>query len=158
MALNMAILNQKLVSGFTQFNSSEFNAAKHIKDCIQGFIQSCQDPAGGTFSAMPKINTIETKLANIFSKKGPLGQAIGAEVAQEIDGVFLTLKTSNQIAIVTNPASLMTDCRKLFGDRPASGASFGRGLAKAIVDYTSQITITAMIPGSPPVRVTGPPA
>ena len=30
--------------------------------------------------------------------------------------------------------------------------------AKAIVDYTSQITITAMIPGSPPVTVTGPPA
>ena len=54
----MAILNQKLVSGFTQFNSSEFNAAKHIKDGIQGFIQSCQDPAGGTFSAMPKINTL----------------------------------------------------------------------------------------------------
>ena len=51
----------------------------------------------------------------------------------------------------------MTDCRKLFGDRPASGASVGRGLAKAIVYYTSQITITAMIPGSPPGTVTGPP-
>jgi hypothetical protein len=159
MSLNIAGLKGKLNSGFQAKNNvTGIQAAKHIKEGIQQYISSCMDPAGGSFAAMPKINMLDIKIGKIFQKQGPLGSSIGAQVAKEIDQTFMTLKTQRQIAITTVPSILETECRRIFDKDPPMGMSFANALSDAINQYTASITITAVIPGSPPVTVTGPPS
>jgi hypothetical protein len=159
MALNISGLKRSLNSGYqSKHNVTGIQAAKHIKDGIQQYVSGCMDPAGGSFAAMPKINMLDLKIGKIFQKQGPMGSSIGANIAKEIDQTFMTLKTSRQISIVTVPSILESKCRLIFDKKPPMGMSFANALSNAINEYTASIKITAMIPGSPPVIVTGPPS
>jgi hypothetical protein len=157
MALNMIGLNSTLTKGFTQYNTTGLDAGKHIKDAIQKYISQCMNAAGGKFATMPKLNTLDLEIGKIFQKQSPSGSTVGEKVAEKIDQTFMTLMTTRQIAITTVPATLKMKCKMIFQKTPASGTSFAKDLTNAINEYASQITITAMIPGAPPVVVSGPP-
>jgi hypothetical protein len=160
MALGMTQLKTKLQSGFAKHNTTGLDAGKIIKEAVQKYISNAMDPAGGNFAGMPKLQTLDLELGRIFQKQSPIGALIGQKVAQKIDGAFMTLQCARQLSIVTTGGLpiFMTKVGKIFMKTPASGSDFGSDIADAINNYTTQIVITAMIPGSPPVVVTGPPA
>ena len=160
MPLGMPQIKAGLQSGFAKANTTGLDAGKIIKDGVQSYISNAMDPAGGNFAAMAKINTLDLEIGKIFQKQSPVGAMIGQKIAKKIDGAFMTLQCARQLSIVTTGGLpiFMTKMGKIFMKTPASGAQFGSDIADAINNYTTQIVITAMIPGSPPVVVTGPPA
>ena len=160
MPLGMPQIKAGLQSGFAKANTTGLDVGKIIKDGVEQYISNAMDPAGGNFAAMPKLQTLNLEIGKIMQKQSPIPALIGQKVAKKIDGAFMTLQCANQISIVTTAGlpMFLTKMGKIFSKLPASGAQFGSDIADAINNYTTQIVLTAMIPGSPPVVVTGPPA
>ena len=158
MSLNLSGMNNEFMNGFSKTNAVGIQAGTIIQNGIAQYTQSLMDPAGGNFTGMPGLSSLGPSLGEIFEKRLAAGSQIGQEVAKKIDECFLTLKTARYMAHVTILPGLLSDLMKIFSQYPAAGATFGKNLSTAINTYTLNIKITAIIPGSPPVVVTGPPA
>tara|TARA_B100000287_G_scaffold102441_1_gene94664 strand:- start:1058 stop:1534 length:477 start_codon:yes stop_codon:yes gene_type:complete len=158
MALNLPALKSTLMSGFGKYNPSGYEAARIITNGLRQYTNSLMDPAGGNFVSMSGLQTLTPQLANIFERRSPSGGIIGSNVARKINQCFMTLTTNRFISVVTVPAGLISDLRMIFQKYPPQGSVFGENLSQAINNYTINITITAIIPGSPPVVVSGPPS
>ena len=144
---------------FSSFNNSPNEAANHIANSFNIYIQGIMNVGNGSFAGMPGISTLRTQLTNTFARRQASKVAIANQVSQAFDNCLKTLNTVYQTKPVETLgfSGFKSQNINLFNSFQNSGTEFGQKLAQNIDQYVKSSMITGVIPGSPSIPFTGPP-
>ena len=129
-----------------------------ISKAYMNYISAGINAAGFPFSAMPGTPALGSALGDILDKESKSGALTAQNMAREFDSCLQTFMSVNQISIVTTSGlgPLISELVDLLGKANASATLFCQGLATAVNNHAMAATVTAFIPGAPPVTVVGP--
>ena len=144
---------------FSSFNNSPNEAANHIANSFNIYIQGIMNVGNGSFAGMPGISTLRTQLTNTFARRQASKVAIANQISQAFDNCLKTLNTVYQTKPVETLgfSGFKSQNINLFNSFQNSGTEFGQKLAQNIDQYVKSSMITGVIPGSPSIPFTGPP-
>ena len=129
-----------------------------ISKAYMYYISAGMNAAGFPFSAMPGVSGLGSALGDILDKESKSGALTAQKMAKEFDSCLATFMSVNQISIVTTAGlgGLISELMDLLGKANPSATAFCQGLATAVNNHAMSATVTAFIPGTPPVPFTGP--
>ena len=130
-----------------------------ISKAYFNYISAGMNAAGFPFSAMPGVSQLGSALGDILDKASKTHATTAQKMATEFDSCLATFMSVNQISIVTTAGlgPLISELIDLLGKtNQASASLFCQGLATAVNNHAMAATVTAFIPGAPPVTVVGP--
>ena len=139
-------------------NKSGKKVGIDISKAYMNYISAGMNAAGFPFSAMPGVSGLGSALGDILDKEEKSGALTAQNMAKEFDSCLATFMSVNQISIVTTAGlgPLISELSDLLGKANASASLFCQGLATAVNNHAMAATVTAFIPGAPPVTVVGP--
>ena len=113
---------------------------------------------GFPFSAMPGTSALGSALGDILDKESPSSALTSQKMAKEFDSCLQTFLSVNQTTIITTAGlgGLISELMDLLGKANPSATVFCQGLATAVNNHAMSATVTAIIPGAPPVPFMGP--
>ena len=161
MPLVSATFQAELVGIFEKGPSGNKSGKKVGIDISKAYMNYCStgmNMGGFPFSAMPGTSALGSALGDILDKESPSGALTAQKMAKEFDSCLATFMSVNQISIVTTAGlgPLISELSDLLGKANASASLFCQGLATAVNNHAMAATVTAFIPGTPPVTVVGP--
>ena len=130
-----------------------------ISKAYMNYISAGMNVGGFPFSAMPGTSALGSALGDILDKESPSGALTAQKMAKEFDSCLATFLSVNQTTIITTAGlgPLISELVDLLGKtNQASASLFCQGLATAVNNHAMAATVTAFIPGAPPVTVVGP--
>ena len=129
-----------------------------ISKAYFNYISAGMNAAGFPFSAMPGVSQLGSALGDILDKTSKTHATTAQKMATEFDSCLQTFMSVNQTTIVTTAGlgGLISELMDLLGKANASATVFCQGLATAVNNHAMSATVTAFIPGAPPVTVVGP--
>ena len=139
-------------------NKSGKKVGIDVSKAYMNYCSAGMNPAGFPFSAMPGTSALGSALGDILDKEEKSGALTAQNMAKEFDSCLATFMSVNQISIVTTAGlgPLISELADLLGKANASASLFCQGLATAVNNHAMAATVTAFIPGAPPVTVVGP--
>ena len=139
-------------------NKSGKKVGIDVSKAYMNYCSAGMNPAGFPFSAMPGTSVLGSALGDILDKEEKSGALTAQNMAKEFDSCLATFMSVNQISIVTTAGlgPLISELADLLGKENASATLFCQGLATAVNNHAMAATVTAFIPGAPPVTVVGP--
>ena len=161
MPLVSATFQSELVGIFDVGPDGNKSGKKVGIDVSKAYMNYCSagmNPAGFPFSAMPGTSALGSALGDILDKEEKSGALTAQNMAKEFDSCLATFMSVNQISIVTTAGlgGLISELMDLLGKANPSATVFCQGLATAVNNHAMSATVTAFIPGAPPVTVVGP--
>ena len=161
MPLVSATFQAELVGIFEVGPSGNKSGKKVGIDISKAYMNYCSvgmNPAGFPFSAMPGTSQLGSALGDILDKTSKTHATTAQKMATEFDSCLATFMSVNQISIVTTAGlgGLISELMDLLGKANPSATVFCQGLATAVNNHAMSATVTAFIPGAPPVTVVGP--
>ena len=129
-----------------------------ISKAYMNYISAGMNAGGFPFSAMPGVSGLGSALGDILDKTSKTHATTAQKMAQEFDSCLQTFMSVNQTTIVTTAGlgGLISELMDLLGKANPSATIFCQGLATAVNNHAMAATVTAFIPGAPPVTVVGP--
>ena len=82
MALVFSTLKNQLMVRFSSFNNSPNEAANHIANSFDLYIQGIMNMGNGSFAGMPGISGLRSELTNIFARRQSSKVAIANQISQ----------------------------------------------------------------------------
>ena len=140
-------------------NKSGKKVGIDVSKAYMNYCSAGMNAAGFPFSAMPGTSALGSALGDILDKEEKSGALTAQNMAKEFDSCLATFMSVNQISIVTTAGlgPLISELIDLLGKtNQASASLFCQGLATAVNNHAMAATVTAFIPGAPPVTVVGP--
>ena len=139
-------------------NKSGKKVGIDVSKAYMNYISAGMNAGGFPFSAMPGTSALGSALGDILDKESLSGALTAQKMAKEFDSCLQTFMSVNQTAIVTTAGlpGLISELADLLGKANASASLFCQGLATAVNNHAMAATVTAFIPGTPPVTVVGP--
>ena len=161
MPLVSATFQAELVGIFEVGPSGNKSGKKVGIDISKAYMNYCSagmNVGGFPFSAMPGTSQLGSALGDILDKTSKTHATTAQNMAREFDSCLATFMSVNQIAIVTTAGlpGLISELVDLLSKANASATLFCQGLATAVNNHAMAATVTAFIPGAPPVTVVGP--
>ena len=161
MPLVSATFQAELVGIFEVGPSGNPSGKKVGMDISKAYMNYCSagmNVGGFPFSAMPGTSALGSALGDILDKNEKSGALTAQNMAREFDSCLQTFMSVNQISIVTTAGlgGLISELMDLLGKANPSATVFCQGLATAVNNHAMSATVTAFIPGAPPVTVVGP--
>ena len=139
-------------------NKSGKKVGIDVSKAYMNYCSAGMNAAGFPFSAMPGTSALGSALGDILDAESKTHATTGQKMAKEFDSCLATFMSINQISIVTTAGlgPLISELSDLLGKANASASLFCQGLATAVNTHAMAATVTAFIPGAPPVTVVGP--
>ena len=139
-------------------NKSGKKVGIDISKAYMNYISAGINAGGFPFAAMPGTPALGSALGDILDKTSKTHATTAQNMAREFDSCLQTFMSVNQISIVTTAGlgGLISELMDLLGKANASATIFCQGLATAVNNHAMSATVTAFIPGAPPVTVVGP--
>ena len=139
-------------------NPSGKKVGMDISKAYMNYISAGMNAGGFPFSAMPGTSALGSALGDILEKESPSGAVTAQKMAKEFDSCLATFMSVNQTTIITTAGlgGLISELVDLLSKANASATLFCQGLATAVNNHAMAATVTAFIPGAPPVTVVGP--
>ena len=130
----------------------------NISKAYMNYISAGINAGGFPFSAMPGTPSLGNALGDILDKTSKTHATTAQKMATEFDSCLQTFMSVNQTTIVTTAGlgGLISELMDLLGKANPSATVFCQGLATAVNNHAMSATVTAFIPGTPPVTVVGP--
>ena len=129
-----------------------------ISKAYMNYISAGMNAGGFPFSAMPGVSGLGSALGDILDKESKSGALTAQKMAKEFDSCLATFMSVNQTTIITTAGlpGLISELIDLLSKANPSATAFCQGLATAVNNHAMSATVTAFIPGTPPVTVVGP--
>ena len=161
MPLVSATFQAELVGIFEVGPSGNPSGKKVGLDISKAYMNYCSagmNPAGFPFSAMPGTSALGSALGDILDKEEKSGALTAQKMAKEFDSCLATFLSVNQTTIITTAGlpGLISELVDLLSKANPSATIFCQGFATAVNNHAMAATVTAFIPGAPPVTVVGP--
>ena len=139
-------------------NPSGKKVGLDISKAYMNYCSAGMNVGGFPFSAMPGTSALGSALGDILDKTSKTHATTAQNMAREFDSCLATFMSVNQISIVTTAGlgGLISELMDLLGKANPSATAFCQGLATAVNNHAMSATVTAFIPGAPPVTVVGP--
>ena len=139
-------------------NKSGKKVGIDVSKAYMNYISAGMNAAGFPFSAMPGVSGLGSALGDILDKTSKTHATTAQNMAREFDSCLQTFMSVNQTTIITTAGlgGLISELVDLLSKANASATLFCQGLATAVNNHAMSATVTAFIPGAPPVTVVGP--
>ena len=161
MPLVSATFQAELVGIFEKGPSGNKSGKKvgiDVSKAYMNYISAGMNAGGFPFSAMPGTSALGSALGDILDKESPSSALTAQKMAKEFDSCLATFLSVNQTTIITTAGlgGLISELMDLLSKANPSATVFCQGLATAVNNHAMAATVTAFIPGAPPVTVVGP--
>ena len=161
MPLVSATFQAELVGIFEKGPSGNKSGKKvgiDVSKAYMNYISAGMNAGGFPFSAMPGTSALGSALGDILDAESKTHATTAQKMAKEFDSCLATFLSVNQTTIITTAGlgGLISELMDLLGKANPSATIFCQGLATAVNNHAMAATVTAFIPGTPPVTVVGP--
>ena len=139
-------------------NKSGKKVGIDISKAYMNYISAGMNAGGFPFSGMTGTSQLGSGLGDILDAERKTHATTAQKMAKEFDSCLATFLSVNQTTIITTAGlgPLISELSDLLSKANASATLFCQGLATAVNNHAMAATVTAFIPGAPPVTVVGP--
>ena len=155
MALIKATMMMELADAFASSAPDPMKPGKAIAKAFANYLKMGMNAGGFPTSNVVDAPTGMT-IGGVFAQQLPIGASIGSQIATALTTMSLTYMSGQQIGPPVAAPSHTPQLIQLFSGHQPTPLNFAKELSSILDTWTKTWIVSGLIPGAPPIPVTGP--